>query len=195
VGSQGGAAQAEWRRGSPSGGSKRGGRAAASAKEAVASVGEERAPVSGGAVLRLEVEAREVAVARRQSGEGIIVGGGQNSATGGGSVLKGSSGEGARRGGRRMEAEREGERGGLAWHGAAQRGGVGAAAARPRRARAARCRATVESGGVGAMRGDVSDRWAGAPWCFVRQQLGAAWGNAVRRSARRGQVGSVAQCA
>jgi hypothetical protein len=91
--------------------------------------------------------------------------------------------------------EREGERGGLAWHGAAQRRGVGAAAARPRRTRVARCRATVESGGVGAMRGDVSDRWAGAPRCSVHQQLGAAWGNAVRRSARRGHVGSVAQCA
>jgi hypothetical protein len=36
----------------------------------VARVGEERAPVSGGTILRLEAKAREVAVARRQSGEG-----------------------------------------------------------------------------------------------------------------------------
>jgi hypothetical protein len=43
----------------------------------VAGVREERAPVSGGAVLRLEVEAREVAAARRRSGEGKIVGGGE----------------------------------------------------------------------------------------------------------------------
>jgi hypothetical protein len=164
VGSQGGAAQAEWRRGSPSGGSKRGGRAAASAKEAVASVGEERAPVSGGAVLRLEVEAREVAVARRQSGEGIIVGGGQNSAAGGGSVLKGSSGEGARRGGRRMEAERERERErGGAWRGMEQRSGVASARQRPghdargrrvaaqqwRAVESARCGATCLTGGPG----------------------------------------------
>jgi hypothetical protein len=36
--------------------------------EAVASVREERAPVSCGAVLRLEAEVREVAAARRWSG-------------------------------------------------------------------------------------------------------------------------------
>jgi hypothetical protein len=38
--------------------------------EAVAGVGEERAPVSGGAVLRLEAEAGEVAAVRRRTGEG-----------------------------------------------------------------------------------------------------------------------------
>jgi hypothetical protein len=38
--------------------------------EAVAGVGDERASVSGGAVLRLEAEAREVAAVRHQSGEG-----------------------------------------------------------------------------------------------------------------------------
>jgi hypothetical protein len=38
--------------------------------KAVADVRDERALVSGGAVLRLEVEAREVVAARRQSGEG-----------------------------------------------------------------------------------------------------------------------------
>jgi hypothetical protein len=36
--------------------------------EAVAGVGEERAPMSGGAVLWLEAEAREVAAVRRRSG-------------------------------------------------------------------------------------------------------------------------------
>jgi hypothetical protein len=38
--------------------------------EAVAGVGEERAPVSDGAVLWLKTEAREVAAVWRQSGEG-----------------------------------------------------------------------------------------------------------------------------
>jgi hypothetical protein len=52
---------------------------------------------------------------------------------GGGSVLKGSGREGARRGGhrvRRSGREREGERGPWAWRGAAWRRGVGVAAAR-----------------------------------------------------------------
>jgi hypothetical protein len=38
--------------------------------EAVADVGDERASVSGRAVLQLEAEAREVVAVRRQSGEG-----------------------------------------------------------------------------------------------------------------------------
>jgi hypothetical protein len=46
------------------------GRSGSIGAEAVAGVGEERAPVSGGAVLRLEAEAREVAAARCESGEG-----------------------------------------------------------------------------------------------------------------------------
>jgi hypothetical protein len=62
-------------------------------------------------------------------------------------------GEGARRGGRRVEAERERERGalGAAWH----RRGSG-----PTAARAVRCHTTVEGGGVDAMRDGVTDRWA-----------------------------------
>jgi hypothetical protein len=38
--------------------------------EAMAGVGDERAPVSGGAVMHLEEEAREVAMVRRQNDEG-----------------------------------------------------------------------------------------------------------------------------
>jgi hypothetical protein len=85
-----------------------------------------------------------------------------------------------------VEAERERERGGLAWCGAARWRGVGAAAARPLRARAACCRAIVENGGVGATRVDVADRWAGTLRGPGRQRMGAVWGSAVRRSARCG---------
>jgi hypothetical protein len=46
--------------------------------------------------------------------------------------------------------------GALAWR------GIGVVAARPWCTRAARCHATVESGGVGATRVDVADRWARA---------------------------------
>jgi hypothetical protein len=84
----------------------------------------------------------------------------------------------------RVEAERERERG--RGRGALARHGVGAVAARPRRARAACCRATVENGGVGATRIDIADRWAGTLRGPDRQWLGAAWGSTVRRSARRG---------
>jgi hypothetical protein len=71
---------------------------------------------------------------------------------GGGSILMGIGGEGGPEGGHRVEVEQRRERGGVPW---AQRGAVrqhivGAAAARPRRARAARCRATVEDDGDGA---------------------------------------------
>jgi hypothetical protein len=52
-------------------------------------------------------------------------GGGGIRLAGGGSVLKGSGGEGARRGGRRMEAERERARGGPGVAGIAQWHGVG----------------------------------------------------------------------
>jgi hypothetical protein len=93
----------------------------------------------------------------------------------GGSVLRGAAGRGPE--GRGQE--------GWAPHGAARRHGISAAVARPRRTVPARCRARVESGGVGAMRVDVADRWARARRGPSHQQLGAAWGSAVRRSARR----------
>jgi hypothetical protein len=67
-----------------------------------------------------------------------------------------------------------GERGALARRGAVRRRGVGAAVARPWHERAARFRATVESGGVGVTRVDVADRWAGARRGPGHQWLGAA---------------------
>jgi hypothetical protein len=87
----------------------------------VAGVGEVRAPVSGGAVLQLEVEAREVVAARHRSREEKLWAGEKNSVGGGGSVLKGSSGEGGRRGGRRMEAEWERGGHGAVWSSMAAR--------------------------------------------------------------------------
>jgi hypothetical protein len=79
-----------------------------------------------------------------------------------------------------VEAERERER---------ERGALGtvwsSATAWQWRAHAACCRVTMESGGVGATWVDVADRWAKARWGPDRQQLGAAWGSAVRRSAQR----------
>jgi hypothetical protein len=84
-----------------------------------------------------------------------------------------------------MEAEQDREEGALVWHGAVRQRGVGAAAAQPWRARVARCRATVENGGVGATRVNVADRWAGTLRGPDHQRLGAAWGSVVRRSARR----------
>jgi hypothetical protein len=68
--------------------------------------------------------------------------------------FKGSGGEGAWRSGRHVEAEweREREGGGWARRGAVRWCGFGVAAARSRRAQAARCRATMESGEVGATR-------------------------------------------
>jgi hypothetical protein len=156
VGSRGGTAQAEWRWGS-----MRGGRSGGVSVEVVAGVGEVRAPVSGGAVLQLEVEVREVAAARHQSREGKIVGGGEKFGRqwrlrfkgkqwGGGP--EGLSPHGGKAG------ERERERGG-AWRSVEQHGGV--AVARPWRARAAHCRTTVESGGVDMTRVNMADRWAG----------------------------------
>jgi hypothetical protein len=152
------------------------GRSGGSGAEAVADVGEERAPVSGGVVLWLEVEVREVAAARCQSGEGKMRRGGENLAGDGVFVLKGSGGEGGWRGGCRVVA---------VWRGAARWRGVGSAAARPRRAWPARCRMIVEGGGVGATRDGVANRWAGTPQGPSRQRLGAARGSTVRRSARR----------
>jgi hypothetical protein len=98
-----------------SGGSTRGGQSGGVGAEAVAGAGEESSPVSGGAVLWLEVEVREEAAARHRSEEGTIIEGGEYSADDGGSILKGSGGEGgpkgwAPRGG--GVGERERERGG-----------------------------------------------------------------------------------
>jgi hypothetical protein len=81
-----------------------------------------------------------------------------------------------------VETERERDR---VREGALARRGIGVVAARPWCARAARCRATVESGGVGATRVDVADRWARARRGPGRQCLGAVRGSAVRRSKRR----------
>jgi hypothetical protein len=105
--------------------------------------------------------------------------------TGGGSVLTESGGEGP--GGVDAAWRRSGRErgGGLARRGAARLRGVDAAAARPRRTWAARCSAIVESGRVGVTRVDVADRWAGMLRGPGRQQLGAAQGSAVWRSARR----------
>jgi hypothetical protein len=101
---------------------RREGRSGGSGAEAVAVVGEERAPVSGGVVLWLEVEAREVAAARCQSGEGKMRRGGENLAGDGVFILKGSGGEGA--GGV-----------GATWKrcGMEQRGGMASAQQRPSR--------------------------------------------------------------
>jgi hypothetical protein len=87
-----------------------------------------------------------------------------------------------------MEAEWERERereGALARRGAAWQRGVDAAVARPCRARAVRCLATVENGGVGATWINMADRWAETLRGPGRQRLGAARGSAVRRSAWR----------
>jgi hypothetical protein len=84
-----------------------------------------------------------------------------------------------------VEAEQDREEGALVWHGAVRQRGVGAAAARPWCARVARCRATVENGGVGATRVGVADRWAGTLQGPGRQRLGAAQGSTVRQSAQR----------
>jgi hypothetical protein len=119
----------------------------------VVGVGEERALVSSRAVMWLEAEAREVAAARRQSGEGKMRRGGENLAGAGVSVLKGSGGEGAQRGGHHVEAEqeRERERGGPG-RGMEQCGGV-ASAASPRR------RLTWLTGGPGRYGGQVISGW------------------------------------
>jgi hypothetical protein len=92
--------------------------------------------------------------------------------------FKGSGGEQAE--GWALLGGRAGEKGpGTAWSSAAvwHRRGSGPAAAR--------CRATVESGGVGATRADVADRWVGARRGPSHQRLGAARGSVMRRSERR----------
>jgi hypothetical protein len=82
--------------------------------------------------------------------------------------FKASDGEGGRRGVRHVEAERERERGALA------RRGIGAAAAQPWRARAVRCRAIVESGGVGATRSTWLTGGPGRDGGPGHQRLGVA---------------------
>jgi hypothetical protein len=82
-----------------------------------------------------------------------------------------------RRGGRCMEAEWERER----EREKEREGGPGAAWS----STAARCRARVENGGVGATWIDVADRWAGTLWGPDHQRLGAARGSTVRWSAQR----------
>jgi hypothetical protein len=102
-------------------------------------------------------------------------------------------GGGTRRGGRRVEVERkrerEGERGGArARHGAARWCVVGTAAARTRRARAARCRMTVEDGGVGATR---STWLTGGPGCDGGPVVsGWVWRGEAVGAALTGGVGS-----
>jgi hypothetical protein len=89
----------------------------------------------------------------------------------GGSVLRGSGGEGGRGVDamwRQSRRETGRERGPWAWC------VIGAAAARPRHKRVARCRVILEDGEVSATRVDVSDRWAGVRRGPDRQRLGAA---------------------
>jgi hypothetical protein len=83
--------------------------------EAVVGVREERAPVRGGAVLWLEVEAREVATAWRRSGTKTQCGG-EEILAGGGTLLKGAMGTCVEARGRSSysgTAWRRGERGGV----------------------------------------------------------------------------------
>jgi hypothetical protein len=102
--------------------------------EAVAGVGDERAPVSGGAVMRLEEEAREVATMRRQNEEGESWRGGeQTRPVAAGFAFKwGADGVAAEGGlvehGRHVEEAGE-SKGGWALSGTAS-GGSGPAAAR-----------------------------------------------------------------
>jgi hypothetical protein len=117
----------------------------------VVGVGEERAPVSCGAILWLEAEAREVVAARCRSGEGKSRCSGEKlGRRRRGSLFKrgrrgGSGGGGGERGGARV-------RWGMAQQlVAAPAGGCG------RR----RCRETVEGDGVGVTRDDTTDMWAG----------------------------------
>jgi hypothetical protein len=83
----------------------------------------------------------------------------------GDSVLMGSGGEGGRWvGAAWRRSERERGRGGGAWHGVEQRGGMASA----------RCPPTVEDYGVGMMRDGVADSWAGRRRGPSHQWLGAA---------------------
>jgi hypothetical protein len=69
-----------------------------------------------------------------------------------GSDGEGAGGEGAGGVGAAWRQSRRERGGAWAWRGAARQHGIGVAVARPWHARAARCRATVESSGVGAIR-------------------------------------------
>jgi hypothetical protein len=114
----------------------------------------------GMSVRRSGVDGRD----ERRAGEKNSIGGRRL-------CFKGERRGGGRRGKHNVEAERERERGrGGAW----ARRGIGAASARPRRVRAARCRATMEDGGVGVTQVDVADRRARTRRGPGRQRLGAA---------------------
>jgi hypothetical protein len=104
---------------------------------------------------------RELAAARRQSGEGKIMAQGRKFGWRRWRLrFKGERrGGGARRGGRRVQAEQERER---------EKGGPGcdgdSTAARRRAAAGSVARTIVKGGGVGATRNGVTDRWAGTRW-------------------------------
>jgi hypothetical protein len=70
-----------------------------------------------------------------------------------------------------------------------------AVAAPPQRPRAARCRATLDGGGVSVTQDSTADRWAGTRRGPGRQRLGAGQGSAVSESAQADKWGSAAQCA
>jgi hypothetical protein len=81
--------------------------------EAVAGIEGAGAPVSGGAGLQLKRRRGRWLRCGVEAERGKSWCRGENLAGGGGSVLKGSGGEGGWRGGRHMEAEQERERGAL----------------------------------------------------------------------------------
>jgi hypothetical protein len=123
--------------------------------EVVADVGEERAPVSGGAVLRLEAEAREVAAARRRTGEGKSWCGGERARSAvmgscfkrGGQGCSGGGFEGVRPTHGGSGEELGGRR--VAWFSTTAFHW------------AARCRTTVEGGGDSVTWDGATDRWLG----------------------------------
>jgi hypothetical protein len=145
----------------------------------VVGVGEERALVSSRAVMWLEAEAREVAAARRQSGEGKMRRGGENLAGAGVSVLKGSGGEGAQRGGHHVEAERERERErGGPGRGVEQRGGVASTHQRPGCGVHGRLVIVRQWRAAGSAR-------RGTAWLQVGQDTTWAWSSAAGCGARQ----------
>jgi hypothetical protein len=131
-------------------------------------------------------EAREVAAARHRSGEGKIAARGRKFDRRR-LHFKGERHGGGRRGGRRVEAEREreGERGPWVRRGQHRGSASGDSVPAAVRAGGGVTRATVKGGGVGATQNGVPDRWAGTRRGPGHQRLGAARGSAVRRSARR----------
>jgi hypothetical protein len=123
-------------------------------RRGVSGVGGEGAPESGAAVLWLEAEAREVAMAQRQSGEGKSPHSGEKlGRRRWGSLFKGAAGGEAAEGGRVSRVThgggaRESEGGGAA---GVARERLGSRQQPPADGSGRRCcRATVEGGGVGA---------------------------------------------